>query len=125
MKRGRSSKKEKKRDCTAAGRNTRAALGLVFFLSAVFFLFTSFLGDKSLLHLQRMHGEKERWVRANERLQEESQVLREKILAAREDPFTVERISREELGFVKENEVVYLFDPREIRPADGFAVDGR
>jgi cell division protein FtsB len=100
-------------------------LGLVFFLSAVFFLFTSLLGDKSLLHLQRMEGEKERWVRANDRLAEENRVLREEIVAAREDPFTVERISREELGLVKENEVVYLFDPREIRPADGSTVDAR
>ncbi len=100
-------------------------MGLVFFLSAVFFLFTSLLGDKSLLHLQRMQGEKERWMQENERLREQNRVLREQILAVRQDPFTVERIAREELGLVKENEVVYLFSPREIRPGDGFTELGR
>ncbi len=125
MKRGHASRKNGKRDPAAGDRNTRAALGLVFFLSAVFLVFTALLGDKSLLHLQRMQGEKARWVRANERLAEDNRLLREKIHAAREEPFTVERISREELGLVKENEVVYLFDPREIRPGDGFPVEGR
>jgi cell division protein FtsB len=59
--------------------------------------------------------EKESWVQKNAALADENKALRQKIQAARKDPFVVEKIAREELGMVKENEVVYLFDSREIR----------
>jgi cell division protein FtsB len=96
-------------------RNTKAVLVLTFFLSALFLIFTSLLGDKSLFQLQRMRMEKESWVQKNAALADENKALRQKIQAARKDPFVVEKIAREELGMVKENEVVYLFDSREIR----------
>jgi len=89
-------------------------LMLTFFLSALFLVFTALLGDKSLFELQRMRMDKQSWIEKNTALAEENTILQEKIQAARKDPLVVEKIAREELGLVRENEVIYLFDPREI-----------
>ncbi len=87
---------------------------MIAFLSAVFLLFTSLLGDKSLFQLHRMEQAREGWARENAALVKENRKLREKIRAARHDPFVVEKIAREELGMVRKNEIVYLFDPARI-----------
>ncbi len=107
--------KNKKKDLSREDRNTKAAMGLIFFLSVIFLLFTSLLGDKSLFQLSKMDLEKDWWSAENTRQRDENKVLKSKILAARNDLFTVEMIAREELGLVKEDEVVYLFDSGEIR----------
>ncbi len=89
-------------------------MGLIFFLSAIFLLFTSLLGDKSLFQLHKLELQKEWWTQENARQVQENASLRQKILAARDDLFIVEKIAREDLGMVKENERVYLFNHGEI-----------
>jgi cell division protein FtsB len=111
--------KDKKKDVSREDRNTKAAMGLVLFLSVIFLLFTSLLGDKSLFQLSKMELEKDWWCAENTRQRDENKVLKSKILAARDDLFTVEMIAREELGLVKEDEVVYLFNSGEIRNIAG------
>jgi len=114
MKKNRSSKGRRRKDPAREQRNMRFALGMIAFLSAVFLLFTSLLGDKSLFQLHRMEQAREGWARENAALVKENRKLREKIRAARHDPFVVEKIAREELGMVRKNEIVYLFDPARI-----------
>lgn len=110
-----SSKAENSKDPSRPSRNTKAAMGMVLFLSAVFLAFTSLLGDKSLFHLHKMQTEKDWWARENTRQTKENEILKRKSLAARDDLFIVEKSAREELGLVKENEVIYLFDTGKIR----------
>ncbi len=118
MDKGCSSEEKKKKEPPRPSRNTNAAMGMVFFLSAVFLAFTSLLGDKSLFQLQKMQQEKESWIRENARQAKENETMKRKILAAKDDLFIVEKSAREELGMVKENEVVYLFDTRKIRKVE-------
>jgi cell division protein FtsB len=115
MVKGRVTNKKPKKDLPREQRNTKAAMGVILFLSAVFLLFNSLLGNKSLFQLHEMQLEKERWVKKNTRQTHENEMLKGNILAARNDLFTMEKIAREDLGMVKEDEVVYLFDPRELR----------
>jgi cell division protein FtsB len=97
------------------------ALAMITFLSAVFLLFTSLLGDKSLFQLHRMEQGKKEWLSENARLTEEVDELREKVRAVRNDRFVVEKIAREELGMVRKDEIVYLFSPVEIRASSDVA----
>lgn len=118
MKRNRSSKGRRKKDPAREQRNMKFALVLIAFLSAVFLLFTSLLGDKSLFQLHRMERARKGWGRENVALVKENRRLREKIRAARHDPFVVEKIAREELGMVRKDDIVYLFNSPRIRNAD-------
>ena len=111
---GRTKKCRAKKKTPWQKNNTRAAMGLIFFLSAIFLLFTSLLGDKSLFQLHKLELQKEWWTQENARQVQENASLRQKILAARDDLFIVEKIAREDLGMVKENERVYLFNHGEI-----------
>lgn len=116
---GRSTTGKDKKSPGPEQNKTRAVRGMILFLSSAFLVFTSLLGDKSLFQLHRLQIEKERLAKENQRQARENGVLREKILAAREDLFVVEKIAREDLGLVKKNEVVYLFDPEEIERGPG------
>jgi len=100
-------------------------MGMVFFLSAVFLVFTSLLGDKSLFQLQRMQQGKEQWIRENARQAKDNEAMKKKILAAKDDLFIVEKNAREELGMVKEDEVVYLFDTGKIHNAEQLSLGTR
>lgn len=118
MAKGRTSKRTKKKAPSREQQNTGAAMGMIFFLSAAFLLFTSLLGDKSLFQLHKLQLEKEGWIQENARQSRENEHLKGKILAARDDLFIVEKIAREDLGFVKKGEMVYLFDPGKIDKKD-------
>jgi len=92
---------------------------MIAFLSAVFLLFTSLLGDKSLFQLHRMEQARQWWVRENAALVKENGGLRVKIKSARHDPFVVEKIARDELGMVRKDEIVYLFHSDRIHDVEG------
>ncbi|PIS36083.1 MAG: hypothetical protein COT35_13075 [Nitrospirae bacterium CG08_land_8_20_14_0_20_52_24] len=125
MNKGCSSEQKKKKDAHRPSRNTHTAMGMVFFLSAVFLVFTSLLGDKSLFQLQRMQQEKEQWILENARQAKDNEAMKKKILAAKDDLFIVEKNAREELGMVKEDEVVYLFDTGKIHNAEQLSLGTR
>ncbi len=118
MKKNRASKGRRRKDPAREQRNLKFALMMISFLSAVFLLSTSLLGDKSLFQLHRMEKAREWWVRENAALAKENQGLLEKIKAARHDPFVVEKIAREELGMVRKDEIVYLFNSAQICDVD-------
>jgi len=114
MRRNRSSKGRRKTDPAREQRNLKFTLVTIVFLSAVFLLFTSLLGDKSLFQLHRMEQARQWWVQENAALVKENEGLRMKIKAARHDPFVVEKIAREELGMLRKDEIVYLFNSAQI-----------
>lgn len=71
-------------------------------------LFTIF-GDRGLLHLWRLWGEKRTLDERNFHLQRENELLRERIHRLRHDNLYLEKIAREDLGLVREGEIVYRF----------------
>lgn len=90
---------------------------LLYGLSAlllVIFLFTAF-GERGLLHLWHLQEEKRDLDEKNFVLQRENEKLRENIDRLRKDDLYLERLAREELGLVREGEIIYQF-PSEVVP---------
>ncbi|HXG50574.1 MAG TPA: septum formation initiator family protein [candidate division Zixibacteria bacterium] len=95
-------------------------LGSVLALLAVL----TVVGDRGVLHLLRLKGEKARLDEQNYRLQKENELLRQKIRRLRSDNFYLEKLAREELNLVRRGEVIYRFSsppngPRAASPVSG------
>jgi cell division protein FtsB len=71
-------------------------------------IFTAF-GERGVLHLWRLWGEKKRLEDKNYLLQRENEALRERVSRIRHDDLYLEKIAREELGLVRPGEMVYRF----------------
>lgn len=81
------------------------AVSLLFFALSLFTLF----GERGLLHLWRLQGEKKRLDESNFLLQRENELLRERIYRLRHDDAYLEKVAREELGLVRDGEIIYRF----------------
>ncbi len=87
---------------------TTIIVTLLFTLS----LFMVF-GDRGLLHLWRLSGEKRELDASNFRLQRANEALREKVYRLRHDDRYLEKIAREDLGLVQRGDFVYRFSSSE------------
>ncbi|HWH78376.1 MAG TPA: septum formation initiator family protein [Candidatus Binatus sp.] len=81
------------------------------------------VGERGLLLLWRLRGEKTQLDEQNYRLQQENEALRQRIARIRGDNSYLEKLAREELNLVRPGDVVYRFskaDPRtnHNNPAD-------
>jgi cell division protein FtsB len=76
------------------------------------------LGDRGALHLWRLRTEVEAIHGEVRALEAENEQLARVIADLHDDPATIERIAREELGLVRPGERVLRF-PRSPRPAPG------
>ena len=91
--------------------------GIISVFTALFMtlsLFTIF-GERGLLHLWRLRGEKRELEERNFLLQKENELLRERIYRLRHDNLYLEQIAREELGLVRPGEIVYRFGSSESK----------
>ena len=77
-------------------------------------LFTTF-GERGLLHLWRLWGERRELSETNFLLQKENELLRERIYRLRHDDLYLEKIAREDLGLVRPGEIVYWFTSAESK----------
>jgi len=75
-------------------------------------IFTIF-GERGMIHLWRLRGEKIKLSERNFRLQTENEILRERILKLHHDNLYLEKVAREELGLVRPGEIVYRFSSSE------------
>ena len=73
------------------------------------------VGERGVLHLWRLTGEKARLDEQNYRLQKENEGLRERISKLRNDNFYLEKMAREELNLVRPGEIIYRFAPSEAK----------
>ncbi len=71
-------------------------------------------GEKSLLKVLALYREQRHLVVQTEELKNENQKLRQQIDDLKHAPRAIERIAREELGMVREDEIVYRFVPPEM-----------
>jgi cell division protein FtsB len=81
------------------------------------------VGERGVLLLWRLRGEKNQLDEQNYRLQLENETLRQRIARLRLDDFYLEKLAREELNLVRPGDVVYRFSKTEPRanrsnPAD-------
>ena len=79
------------------------ALLVIISISAIVF------SPRGLLHLRQLNQEYHDLIQKNLKLEEENQRLYQEISQLRDDPATVENLAREELGLVKERELVFHF----------------
>ncbi len=73
---------------------------------------TLVLDEQGLPRYRRLRGEVAELREANDELAREIAALKREIDALRTDPTYVERIARDELGMVREEEIVFQFPPR-------------
>jgi cell division protein FtsB len=83
---------------------------LVLSLFILTMLLSTLFGKKGLISIYHLNQEREQLIVSNEKLGEENRKLEHKIRLLREDPRYIEKIAREELGLVKEREIVYQFE---------------
>jgi len=86
---------------------------------AVFLCVGAFIliaGDRGFLELGRLRDEHARIKAANDELSRKNLDLSAQVGRLTRDPEAVEAIAREQLGMVKEGEVVYYLTPEEKAP---------
>ncbi|MGN6732773.1 MAG: FtsB family cell division protein [Candidatus Binatia bacterium] len=92
---------------------------LIYLFSALIVLLASIsvVGERGVLYLWRLRGEKNRLDEQNFRLQKENEALRQRIYRIRNDNAYLEKLAREELNLVRPGEIVYRFSNLGNRPA--------
>jgi cell division protein FtsB len=75
----------------------------------VWLVFSTVVGDRGVLHLQSLSAEQEGLETQVFILLRENEALRECIARLKTDDNFLERIVREEIGFVRPGEIVYRF----------------
>ena len=84
---------------------------LIYLFSALIVLLAliTVVGERGVLYLSRLRGEKNRLDEQNFRLQKENEALRQRIYRIRNDNAYLEKLAREELNLVRPGEIVYRF----------------
>jgi len=70
----------------------------------------SLFGEKGLIKIIQLRRERDRIIADASRIQEENQRLQEEIRRLREDSRYLESVARRDLGLIKENEILFIFE---------------
>jgi cell division protein FtsB len=84
-------------------------MGLIL-LVWYFFLF----GEKGVVKIIQMRRERDRIVADVTRIEEENKMLQDEIRRLREDPQYLESVARKDLGLIKENEILFIFEDKGV-----------
>ncbi|HEV7502154.1 MAG TPA: septum formation initiator family protein [Vicinamibacteria bacterium] len=95
----------------------RKAATLASIIALVALIVGALFGDRGLLHLIDQRHRAEALAREVEELEAENAHLATEITSLRSDPRAIERLAREELGFVRPGETLFLVrDPAPSAP---------
>jgi cell division protein FtsB len=94
---------------------SRKVLNIVLGFATAVLLIDSFVGDKGLLAGLRARDSYEQAEAALFALKAENARLRETVSRYRDDPTSIESIARQDLGFIKPGEVLFIV--RDVTPA--------
>jgi cell division protein FtsB len=67
-------------------------------------------GEKGVIKIIRLRRERDRIIADVSRMQEENKRLQEEIRRLREDSRYLESVARRDLGLIKENEILFIFE---------------
>ena len=73
----------------------------------------AFFGEKGVIKIIRLRRERDRIIADVSRMQEENKRLQEEIRRLREDSRYLESVARRDLGLIKENEILFIFEDKE------------
>ena len=103
-------------------KGNRASIVLIVLFSMILIVSIAIFGDKGVLEVYQMKQRLDDLEEANRKLAEENRELIDQIERLQNDPREVERIARDELGLVGDDEIIYRFsektDPSESEKAD-------
>ena len=93
---------------------------LIYLFGALIILLAliTVVGERGVLHLWRLRGEKNRLDEQNFHLQKENEALRQRVYRIRNDNAYLEKVAREELNLVRPGEIVYRFSNPANRSTD-------
>ena len=89
--------------------------GLLFLLIGLILLawYFSLFGERGVLKIVQLRLERNRIRSEVNQMQEENKGLQEEIRRLREDPEYLESVARRDLGLIKENEILFIFEHEE------------
>jgi cell division protein FtsB len=71
-------------------------------------------GEKGVIKIIQLRRERDRILADVTRIQEENKMLQEEIKRLREDSRYLESVAREDLGLIKENEILFIFEDKGV-----------
>lgn len=86
-------------------------------VALVLFIVAAVFGDHGLIHLLRMRGEQQELEHLAFGLQQRNEQLRQQIRRLQSDNPYIEKLARERLGLVKDDEVIYRVTTPPAPPA--------
>ena len=78
-------------------------------LLVIIIFFFTIIGQRGILRIHRLTKERNQIKVFNEKIREENLDIQEEISSLKNDRSYIEKIARQELGLVKEDEIVYQF----------------
>ncbi|OGP53311.1 MAG: hypothetical protein A2Y65_05015 [Deltaproteobacteria bacterium RBG_13_52_11] len=86
--------------------------GLSIFLLGLILLvwYFSLFGEKGVVKIIHLRRERDRILADVNRIQDENKTLQDEIKRLREDSRYLESVARRDLGLIKENEVLFIFE---------------
>lgn len=102
----------------------RRILNLLLGFATVVLMVDALVGEKGLIARVRARAEYQKQFAAVEALKLENVKLREKAASLRDDPSAIEAVAREELGLIREGELLFILrDVRSARDARNTSAD--
>lgn len=96
----------------------RATAPIVILALALCAAAFSFLSDDGFSRLTSLSNSLDQQRRSNDRLEENVQALKRQVLGLQNDPRTVEKAARSELGMARPDELVVVFEKKEQARAE-------
>lgn len=91
----------------------RSTVSLYLLLFALAAAIVSFVADDGFTKLSVLNRSLDQQVRTNEKLEATVMALRDEVKGLQRDPRIVEKAARSELGMVRSNEVIVVFEKSE------------
>ena len=88
----------------------KRALAIVLTLVIVLVWYFAIFGEKGVIKIVHLRQQRDRLTSEAKRIREENERLKKEIGRLQDDPQYLESVVRRELGFVKENEVLFIFE---------------
>ncbi len=90
--------------------------GVIFLLIGIILLvwYFALFGEKGVIKIVQLKRQLNRIVNDTSQMREENKRLREEIRRLREDPRYLESVARRDLGLIKENEVLFIFENERV-----------